>query len=70
MNEMESIWINTHSNNSNSQFWYVDYENHIAKRSDQKPIFESIKKYEGSIEQFLSDKGIEIKNKGGDTIQF
>ncbi|NIP62612.1 MAG: hypothetical protein GWN01_03130 [Nitrosopumilaceae archaeon] len=66
---MENIWIRS-KDNSHIAFWYVDYENHTARYSKEKPVFESIKKYEGSIFQFLTDKGFKIKEKYEDEILF
>lgn len=66
---MENIWIKPKSDSDN-KFWYVDYESHMAYGSNDKPVFESIKKHDGSIDEFLINKGFKIKSKYEDRIHF
>ena len=50
---MTNLWINTQIGSIPNEFWYVDYKKGLATKSNKKPQFESIRKIDISIEQFL-----------------
>jgi len=44
----------------NVEYWYLDYERGIASKSNQKPKYVNVKKWNDSMEDFLKRKGIKI----------
>ncbi len=56
--------------NSDNDFWYVDYENCIATHSAQKPKNQSIRKWTGTIEEFLENHQMKIIAKNESEIKF
>lgn len=42
------------------EYWYLDYEKSIASKSNQKPRYVNVKKWNDSMENFLKNKGIKI----------
>ncbi len=66
---MTNLWIHTQVS-SNPNFWYVDYEKRVATKSNQKPQFESIRKIDTSVEQFLEERKFKITSKNEGEIKF
>jgi len=67
---MTNIWIQTHISSIPNEFWYVDYEKGVATKSNQKPQFESIRKWQGSIENFFDSKGVKAVKEDENTVRF
>ena len=67
---MTNLWINTQIGSIPNEFWYVDYKKGLATKSNQKPQFESIRKIDFSIEQFLEERKFKITSKNEREIKF
>ncbi|MGQ0377285.1 MAG: hypothetical protein ACT4OW_07285 [Nitrososphaerota archaeon] len=70
MIQITNLWVRTNIQNSENDFWYVDYENYIATHSDQKPKNESIRKWNGAILEFLEQRQMKIIAKNDSEIKF
>ncbi len=57
---IESLWLKTRAETDNVEYWYLDYEKDIASKSNQKPRYVNVKKWNDSMENFLKNKGIKI----------
>jgi len=66
---MTNLWIQTQISSIPNEFWYVDYEKGVATKSNQKPQFESIRKWQGSIESFFDSKGIKAVKEDQNTVR-
>ncbi len=67
---MTNLWINTLIGSIPNEFWYVDYKKGLATKSNQKPQFESIRKIDFSIEQFLEERKFKVISKNEREIKF
>ena len=67
---MTNLWINTRIGPILNEFWYVDYQKGLATKSNQKPQFESIRKINISIEQFLEERKFKVTSKNEREINF
>jgi hypothetical protein len=67
---MTNIWIQTQIDTIPNEFWFVDYEKGLATKSDQKPRFTSIRKWQGDIESFFVTKGIKVIKENENTLRF
>lgn len=67
---MTNLWVQANTNSKSSEYWYIDYKNGTANRTSQRPRFENIRKWSGSIENFLSKKGIKSIKENEDAINF
>jgi len=57
---MQKIWLKTRVDTGNVEYWYLDYERGIASKSNQKPRYVNVKKWNDSMGDFLKSKGIKI----------
>jgi len=64
------LWIRVNAQNSDNDFWYVDYDNGIATHSDQRPKHESVRKWSQTIEVFLEQRQMKITEKSESIIKF
>ncbi len=67
---MTNLWIQTQIGSIPNEFWYVDYKKGIATKTDQKPQFESIRKWQGAIESFFDSKGIKAVKEDENYVRF
>jgi len=67
---MTNLWIQTQISSIPNEFWYVDYEKGVATKSNQKPQFQSIRKWQGSIESFFNSKGVKATKEDENTVRF
>jgi len=67
---MTNLWIQTQIGSIQNEFWYVDYKKGIATKTDQKPQFESIRKWQGAIESFFDSKGIKAVKEDENCVRF
>ncbi len=67
---MTNIWIQTLIDTIPNEFWYVDYEKGIATKSNHKPQFESIRKWQSDIGSFFVTKGIKVIEENKNTLRF
>ena len=67
---MTNLWIHTQVSSNTNEFWYVDYKKGVSTKSIQKPKFESIRKIDISIEQFLEERKFKITSKNESEIKF
>ena len=67
---MTNLWIQTQIGSIQNEFWYVDYKKGIATKTDQKPQFESIRKWQGAIESFFDSKGIKAVKEDENYVRF
>jgi len=67
---MTNLWIQTQIGSIPNEFWYVDYKKGIATKTDQKPQFESIRKWQGVIESFFDSKGIKAAKEDENYVRF
>jgi len=65
-----NLWVHVKINSSQNEFWYLDYENGIATRKSEKPTHESMRKWEGSLQDFLNQRGTEIIEESNESIKF
>jgi len=54
------MWLKTRVDTGNVEYWYLDYERGIASKSNQKPRYVNVKKWNDSMGDFLKSKGIKI----------
>ena len=54
------LWLKTRAETDNVEYWYLDYEKGIATKSNQKPRYVNVKKWNDSMENFLKNKEIKI----------
>jgi len=66
---MTNLWIQTQISSIPNEFWYIDYEKGIATKSNQKPQFESIRKWKDTIESFFESKGVKIVKEDENTVR-
>jgi len=64
------MWLKTRVDTGNVEYWYLDYERGIASKSNQKPRYVNVKKWNDSMEDFLKSKGIKILEISDDEIKF
>jgi hypothetical protein len=64
------MWIRVNAQNSDNDFWYIDYENGIATHTDQRPKNESTRKWNGTIDEFLEHHQMKIIEKNETEIKF
>ena len=64
------MWIRVNAQNSDNDFWYIDYENCIATHSNQRSIHESTRKWNGIIDEFLEKRQMKIITKNESEIKF
>jgi hypothetical protein len=64
------MWIHVKNNSFQNEFWYLDYENGIATLQSEKPTHESIRKWDGTIQEFLNQRGTEIIAESNETVKF
>jgi len=64
------MWIRVNAQNSDNDFWYIDYENGIATHTDQRPKNESTRKWNGTIDEFLEHRQMKIIAKNEIEIKF
>ena len=67
---MTNIWIQTQIDTIPNEFWFVDYDKGLATKSDQKPRFTSIRKWQGDIRSFFVTKGIKVIEENKNTLRF
>ncbi len=67
---MTNIWVQTQIDTIPNEFWFVDYEKGLATKSDQKPRFTSIRKWQGDIRSFFVAKGIKVIEENKNTLRF
>ncbi|KAG2474246.1 MAG: Acetyltransferase (GNAT) domain-containing protein [Nitrosopumilales archaeon] len=67
---MTNLWIQTQISSIPNEFWYIDYEKGVATKSNQKPQFQSIRKWQGSIESFFDTKGVKATKEDENTVRF
>ena len=66
---MTNLWIQTQISSIPNEFWYIDYEKGIATKSNQKPQFESIRKWQDMIESFFESKGVKVVKEDENTVR-
>ena len=66
---MTNLWIQTRISSTPNEFWYIDYEKGMATKSNQKPQFESIRKWEDTIESFFESKGVKVVKEDENTVR-
>ncbi len=66
---MTNLWIQTQISSITNEFWYIDYEKGIATKSNQKPQFESIRKWKDTIESFFESKGVKVVKENENTVR-
>lgn len=54
------MWLKIRADTDNAEYWHLDYERGRASKSNQKPRYVNVKKWNGSMEDFLKSKGIKI----------
>ena len=64
------MWIKTRADTDNVEYWYIDYERGIASKSNQKPRYVNVKKWNDSMEDFLKNKDAKILEINDDEIKF
>ncbi len=64
------MWIKTKAGTDRVEYWYLDYEKSTASRSNQKPKYVNVKKWNGSMEDFLKNKEAKILEINENEIQF
>ena len=66
---MTNLWIQTQISSIPNEFWYIDYEKGIATKNNQKPQFESIRKWKDTIESFFENKGVKVVKEDENTVR-
>lgn len=65
-----NLWIRVNAQNSDNDFWYIDYEHCTATHSDQRSTHESARKWTGTIDGFLEQRQMKIITKNESEIKF
>ena len=65
-----NLWIRVNAQNSDNDFWHIDYERGIATHSNQRPQNESTRKWNGTIDRFLEQRQMQILAKNESEIKF
>ncbi len=68
-NIMTSLWIQTKTE-SDFEYWYVDYIDCEVIKSEKRPKYQSIRKWNGTIESFLETKNLKYKKEKDNTFRF
>ena len=68
--KITNLWIQVNIESDSQDFWYIDYENGEAKKSPEKPKNESIRKWKGSITNFLEQRGTKVLEEADILIKF
>lgn len=58
---MTSLWIQTQIDSVPNEFWYVDYIECKVIRRGKRPKYQSVRKWSGTIEDFLDSKNLKYK---------
>ena len=66
---MPNLWIKTNFDSDSEQLWYIDYDNNTAIKKT-KENNESIRKWKGTIIEFLEHKELKIQQKNENEIIF
>ena len=64
------MWLKTRADTDNVEYWYLDYERGIASKSNQKPRYVNVKKWNDSMEDFLKNKDAKILEINDDEVKF
>ncbi len=64
------MWIKTPADTDRVEYWYLYYEKSTASRSNQKPKYVNVKKWNGSMEDFLKNKEVKILEINENEIKF
>ena len=67
---MPNLWIKSNLDTESQQLWYIDYDTGIAIKKTSKENNESTRKWKGSIDEFLSNKGLKIIEENENEIKF
>ncbi len=70
MFKITNLWIQVNIKYDSNNFWYIDYESGVAKKSTVKPKNESIRKWNGTIANFLQQRGTKILEETETIIKF
>ncbi len=70
MFKITNLWIQVNIKSASNDFWYIDYENGVAKKSTVEPKNESIRKWNGTIANFLQQRGTKILEETKTIIKF
>ena len=70
MFKITNLWIQVNIKSDSNDFWYIDYENGVAKKLTVKPKNESIRKWNGTIGNFLQQRGTKILEETKAIIKF
>lgn len=70
MSEITNLWLHTKIDSDSLDFWYLDYDNGIAKHSTDRPKNESILRWKGNLVDFLQQRGYEILEETSEIIKF
>ena len=68
--KITNLWIQVNIESDSLDFWYIDYENGEAKKSNEKPKNESIRKWKGTISEFFAQKELKITNEADGLVKF
>lgn len=66
---MTNLWLRL-ENTPTKELWFLNYEKGEAKRVTDAPKGESIRKWRGTVLEFLQQKEIKIKNQSDGQIKF
>ena len=64
------MWIHVKINSTENEYWFLDYENGIATNKSEKPKHESIRKWEGSLQEYLEHRGAKIIEDTQEIVKF
>jgi len=67
---MANLWIQTQIDAVANEFWYVDYIEHVVNKSNKRPKYQSIRKWSGTIENFLESKNMSYVKESENIIKF
>jgi len=67
---MSDIWIRINHASTSDEFWHIDYQNGVAIKSSERPKYESVKKWDGSLTEFLLQHDIKPIEENEKTIKF
>ena len=66
---MTNLWLRL-ENKTPKEFWFLNYDEGIATLANQAPDGESIRKWNGTLSEFLQQKEINIISESQGKIKF
>lgn len=64
------LYVHSNVNSQSEEYWEIDFEQGFAKLCDSKPNDQNIRKWNGTISDFLTQRGSHILEETKNLIRF